>query len=78
MKTHRFDSLSFLVGLVVTIIGLVFLIPANPGDVFDAFGDIGTWFWPALFVAVGVAVLAPLAARVRDDDEEPEPEDHAV
>ena len=78
MKSHRFDSLSFLVGLVVTLIGLVFLIPANPVDVLDLFGDIGNWFWPVVFVAVGVAVLAPLTARGRHDDGEPEPEDQPV
>lgn len=69
MKTHRFDSLSFLAGLVMTLIGLVFLIPQDPSDVFAVFGDIGNWFWPVLFLAIGVAVLAPLASRGNGDEE---------
>ena len=63
MKVHKFDSLSFLSGLVMAVIGLVFLVPRDPGEVFSIFGDIGNWFWPVVFVAIGVAILAPLLSR---------------
>lgn len=68
MKTHEFDTLSFLSGLVITVIGLVFLIPQEPTDVFAILGDLGTWFWPLVFILVGLAVLAPLALRGRDQN----------
>ncbi|MGH3649187.1 MAG: hypothetical protein ACRDU9_00645 [Acidimicrobiia bacterium] len=67
MKFHRFDALSFVSGLVATVIGLIFLIPAEPADLFDYFGDIGVWFWPAVLVAVGVAILAPLVTGHREE-----------
>lgn len=71
MKTHRFDALSFLTGLVITLIGLLFLIPRDPSDLIDFFADAGSWFWPVLLLAIGAAVLAPLAAgRGRDKEEE--------
>lgn len=63
MKTHKFDSLSFLAGLVITAIGLAFLLLPEVGDIIDLFTDAGSWFWPVVFVAVGIAVLAPLATR---------------
>jgi len=70
MKTHRFDSVSFIAGLLITMIGLAFLIPADPGDVFEIVGNIGSWFWPIVFIAIGVAVLAPLATRRGDQSSE--------
>lgn len=75
MKTHRFDALSFLSGLVITLIGITFLIPANPSDVFGYIGEVGDWFWPALLIAIGVAVLAPLASRSTSEDTFEESED---
>lgn len=74
MKTHRFDSLSFVSGLVATVIGLVFLIPAEPTDLFDYIGDVGSWFWPAVLIAIGVAVVAPLVMSGRDQDSGETPE----
>lgn len=63
MRTHKFDILSFLAGLVTTAIGLVLLLSPNAGEVIDLLTDAGSWFWPVMFIAVGVAVLAPLAGR---------------
>lgn len=63
MKTHKFDSLSFIAGLVITSIGLVFLLLPDVGEIIDLLTDAGSWFWPVLFIAVGIAVLAPMAAR---------------
>jgi len=70
MKTHRFDALSFVSGLGATMIGLVFLIPAEPSDLFDYLFDVGTWFWPAVLIAIGIAVIAPLAWSNRDQESE--------
>lgn len=75
MKTHRFDTLSFVSGLVIAVIGLLFLVPQDPGDIFGFIGDIGSWFWPLLLIAVGVAVLAPVAARSTDHEAIEEPQD---
>lgn len=60
MKTHRFDPISFVTGLVITLLGLAFLIPQTPVDVVDVLTDLGGWFWPVLLLAIGVAVLLPV------------------
>ena len=67
MSTHRFDGISFFAGLVVTMFGLVFLIPNAPSDIIDAIGRLGSWFWPILFVAVGVGVLIPVLMPSKKD-----------
>ena len=79
MKTHRFDGVSFFSGLVITLIGLFFLLPNEPTDVIDAIGRLGNWFWPVLFLAIGVAVLVPtfVALGRGSDDEEDASEDTA-
>jgi hypothetical protein len=66
MKRHEFDGLSFISGLVVTSIGLVFLLLPEVGDIVNLFSDVGSWFWPLVFIAAGIAVLAPAITR-RDD-----------
>ena len=76
MKTHRFDSISFLAGLVITGMGLAFLLLPEVDDIVGLLTDAGSWFWPVVFIAVGVAVLAPLAGRriqnAPDDTDEAE------
>lgn len=72
MKLHDFDALSFIAGAVATGIGLAFLLLPEPSDIIDAFTDAGAWVWPLLFIAVGVAVLAPLVWRARRSDEDSE------
>ena len=74
MKTHRFDGLSFLAGIFMTGTGLAFLLLSDLNDVINIFTDAGSWFWPVVFIAIGVAILAPLASRRaraidKDDDE---------
>lgn len=73
MKIHKFDGVSFFSGLFITAIGLVFLIANEPGDIIDAIGRLGNWFWPLLLLIVGVAVLVP-ALMPKEQNEEPEPE----
>lgn len=69
MKTHKFDGLSFLAGLVITIIGLAFLLLPDLGDIIDALTDAGTWFWPVLFLGIGVAILVPVVTRSPDSED---------
>lgn len=69
MKTHKFDGLSFLAGLVITIIGLAFLLLPDLGDIIDALTDAGTWFWPVLFLGIGVAILVPVVTRRPDAED---------
>jgi len=67
MKTHAFDGVSFFSGLFITLLGLVFLIPNAPSDIIDAIGRLGSWFWPILFVAVGVGILIPMLMPSKKD-----------
>ena len=70
MKIHRFDGVSFFSGLAITLLGLIFLIPSAPADIVDAIGRLGNWFWPILFVAVGVGILIPLMVPSRKEKTE--------
>ena len=70
MKTHKFDPISFFSGVVVTPIGLIFLIPEAPSDLFHAVARSGNWFWPVLLVTVGASVLAPVFRRRKDQEED--------
>jgi hypothetical protein len=76
VKTHKFDSISFLAGLVITGMGLAFLLLPEVDDIIGLLTDAGSWFWPVMFIAVGIAVLAPLAGRriqnAPDDTDETE------
>jgi hypothetical protein len=75
MNTHRFDGVSFFSGLIITLLGLVFLIPNAPSDVFDAISKLGNWFWPILFLAVGIGILIPvLIPSNKHETGEPEKE----
>ena len=70
MKTHPFDRVSFLSGFVITSIGLIFLIPATPSDVADAVSKVGVWFWPVLFLALGLAVIIPVLVPKKQGETE--------
>jgi hypothetical protein len=70
MKRHKFDTLSFISGLVIAGLGTLFLFPSEPGGIFDFVGEAGTWLLPALFLTVGVVVLVPPLLRSRDQDDE--------
>ena len=69
MKTHAFDPISFICGLLATAIGLIYLIPAESADLFGMVGDIVQWFWPVLLITLGAAVLLPLVIRGRKEEE---------
>lgn len=70
MKQHSFDGVSFFSGLAITLFGLLFLIPNDPADIFDAVGRLGSWFWPLLLVVIGLAVIIPVLIPKRQDGEQ--------
>ncbi len=69
MKSHRFDAISFISGLVVALVGLVFLVPQTPVDLIDAVTSLGAWFWPVLLLVIGIGILVPVFMSRGDDDE---------
>ena len=70
MKRHSFDGLSFFAGLVITGIGLAFLLVPDLFDLVDLFTDAGSWFWAAMLIAVGMAIIAPAVTRRPSSDVE--------
>lgn len=70
MKQHRFDTLSFVSGLVFTGFGLLFLLPNTIDDLYDAVVGIGSWGWPLILLGIGLAILVPLFVSRRDEDTE--------
>ena len=83
MKTHSFDLVSFLSGLAITSIGIIFLIPDTPADIIGAISRLGAWFWPILLLAIGLAVIVPVLLGSSksavegpgSDEEQQEPKD---
>ena len=73
MKSHRFDAISFISGVVAVVVGLVFLVPQTPVDLIDAVTSLGAWFWPVLLLVIGLAVLVPVFVTRSGDDEETAP-----
>jgi hypothetical protein len=69
MKPHRFDAISFISGAVATALGLAFLIPQTPVGLIDMITSLGAWFWPAVLVVVGIAILVPVFASRAADEE---------
>lgn len=69
MKSHKFDAISFISGVVATALGLAFLIPQTPVGLIDMITSLGAWFWPVVLVVVGIAILVPVFVS-RDSQEE--------
>jgi hypothetical protein len=61
MERHRFDSVSFVFGLIFLGLALVFGLPETPWDFFSS-GVLGLVV-PAIVIAVGLALLAPSFRR---------------
>ncbi|MDK1019589.1 MAG: hypothetical protein QGD89_09340 [Actinomycetota bacterium] len=77
MKPHSFDRISLLAGFVVIASGLIFLIPAQPGDVAGFVINVGVWFWAVLFLAIGMAVILPvMTPKAKVAIQEVEQEEH--
>jgi type II secretory pathway component PulF len=69
MKSHKFDAISFISGVVAIALGLAFLIPQTPVGLIDMITSLGAWFWPVVLVVVGIAILVPVFVS-RDSQEE--------
>ncbi|HEU4916553.1 MAG TPA: hypothetical protein VFV13_08305 [Acidimicrobiia bacterium] len=69
MKSHEFDAISFISGVVAVALGLAFLIPQTPVDLIEMITSLGAWFWPTLLIVIGIAVLVPVFVTRRSDTE---------
>lgn len=78
MKTHKFDTVSFLSGLVFTAFGLLFLIPNQTDDLIDYVTGLGGWVWPVILLGVGIAILIPVITTFNDDRDEDDADLEAV
>ncbi len=70
MKPHKFDTLSFVSGLVFTGFGLLFLIPNNTDDLIDVFVNVGSWAWPLILLGIGLAIVVPVFLGSADSEED--------
>ena len=68
MRTHRFETGSFVAGLVFLAAGIAFLT----GDM-DIWRLDWSWVWPAVLTVAGVTVLMSVR-RDRSSDELPQDE----
>lgn len=72
MKTHKFDTLSFISGLVFTGFGLMFLIPNSTDDLIDTVIDMGSWAWPLVLLGLGLALVVPVFLTWGEENAEDE------
>lgn len=77
MKPHKFDTLSFVSGLIFTGFGLMFLIPRSTDDLFEVFVDVGSWAWPLVLLGIGLAIIVPVFLN-KDEEAEESDSDQAV
>jgi hypothetical protein len=75
MKRHPLDPWSLIGGVVLTGLGLLFLIPAEPFDFTNGFRNLFGWALPVLVVLVGLALIAPALRKQPDESELPPPPD---
>ncbi|HLF44709.1 MAG TPA: hypothetical protein VJA46_14455 [Acidimicrobiia bacterium] len=67
MKTHSFDTVSFVSGLVSILVGLLFLIAETPEQIVDVLVNSGAWVWPVALLIVGLAVIIPVLMPKKDE-----------
>ena len=75
MKRHPLDPWSLIGGVILTGLGLLFLIPVEPFDFTDTFRNIAGWAIPVLVILVGLAMIAPAVRRRSGESELPPPPD---
>ena len=75
MKRHQLDPWSLIGGVVLTGLGLLFLIPTEPFDLTNGFRNIFGWGLPVLVILVGLALIAPAFRRREEASELPPPPD---
>jgi len=78
MKRHHLDPWSLVGGIFLTGMGPLFLLPREPLDLADRFGDLLGWAVPVLVVVVGIALIAPAIRRRQEEEDfdissEPDP-----
>ena len=71
MKRHQLDPWSLIGGVVLTGLGLLFLIPAEPFDLTLGIQNLFGWALPVLVVVIGLALVAPALRRKDTGDELP-------
>jgi hypothetical protein len=69
MKQHPLDPWSLIGGGFLALVGLLFLIPAQPFDITDGFREFFGWAFPVLVVAAGLALIGPALRRARTEPE---------
>lgn len=75
MKRHDFDPWSLIGGVVLTGMGLLFLLPAEPLELGNGFRNLFGWVLPVLVVLVGLALIVPALRKREDEGELPPPPD---
>lgn len=75
MKRHDFDPWSLIGGVVLTGMGLLFLIPAEPLELGNGFRNLFGWVLPVLVVLVGLALIVPALRKREAESELPPPPD---
>lgn len=63
MERHNFDVLSFAFGVIYTLIGLLFLIPATAFDLAPVLTMSLRWVWPLAILGIGAAIVIPALRR---------------
>ena len=69
MKRHQMDFWSLIGGVVLTGLGLLVLVPADPLDLTNGFRNLFGWGLPVLVVLIGLALIAPALRRRHDETE---------
>lgn len=71
MRRHGFDAVSFLAGVLLIALGLIFFLPTSVSHLVTVILDLSRWALPALALLVGgVVVATTLMHRQSAGDEE--------
>jgi hypothetical protein len=71
MQKHRFDPISFVFGVAFVALAALFVIPADPWDIYFE-GAVFGWVWPVVITGAGIALLAPLIRNSASEPADPE------
>jgi predicted permease len=76
VNRHPLDPWSLIFGLLLSVLGIAFLVPADPIVLANGIDELFGWTVPLLLVLAGIALIAP-AIRRRNGGAEgaPEPPD---
>lgn len=68
MERHNFDVLSFSMGVVYALVGILFLIPATAFDLVPVLTVSLRWVWPLVILGIGAAIVIPVLRHGRGGD----------